>query len=82
MISKPGQQPVIYQLPVYVAKRQKSLAWCTIGKHISLLQLLVPHKVLMVVGATGAGKTTLINGIANYIQGVQLGGWSSLQANL
>ncbi|KAK8378025.1 hypothetical protein O3P69_018749 [Scylla paramamosain] len=31
----------------------------------------VPERVIMLVGATGSGKTTLINGMINYIFGIQ-----------
>ena len=36
------------------------------------LSIEYPERVLMIVGATGSGKSTLIDGIANYIMGVKL----------
>ena len=43
------------------------------GPEVSKLKTVGPGKVLMVVGATGAGKTTLINAMVNYLFGVEWG---------
>lgn len=63
--------PAIYKLPAQDIMRDgtKHIAKCHIGSkpgHFSSQE-----KVLMVLGATGAGKSTLINAMANYILGVR-----------
>lgn len=42
---------------------------CVIGTEVAYQS----QKVIMVVGATGAGKTSLINALVNYMQGVEWG---------
>ncbi len=68
---KTAKKPAIYELvktPILV-NDVKKLAKYKVGEALDGGTV----KVLMVVGATGAGKTTLINGIANYMYGVDWG---------
>jgi len=66
------ESPSVYKLPAKVIMRRENsmIARQTIGRPRRVARML-PEKVLMVVGATGAGKTTLINGMVNYMLGVE-----------
>ena len=70
MIDKPSDIAT-YKLSIKqtLHDRDKSIAKYALGAPV--LGEPVEERVLMVVGATGAGKTTLINGMINYIFGVE-----------
>ena len=59
--------PKIYKLPFTKRVQTKDVIF---GKDSVAKLHNVQEKVIMLVGATGAGKSTLINGIINYIFGV------------
>ncbi|XP_022796004.1 uncharacterized protein LOC111334512 [Stylophora pistillata] len=64
--------PAVYKLPTELIMSQEKgkITKKSVGSPIDLGGRGT-EKVLMVVGATGAGKTTLINGMINYILGVK-----------
>ncbi|XP_006038377.1 uncharacterized protein LOC102383910 [Alligator sinensis] len=63
-----GQEPSVYALPIEEVACDSSSSYL---KYRLGVESSHPHKVIMVMGATGSGKTTLINGMINYILGVQ-----------
>ena len=69
--SEPGP-PQVFKLPVVpkAVAGGKDVIMCEVGKK-DAAHWQHRQRVVMVVGATGAGKTTLINGMANYLFGVE-----------
>ena len=65
---EPGP-PDIYKLPMILTDHNKEdgLYKYSVGRKDDLKK----ERVLMVLGATGAGKSTMINGLANYMLGVK-----------
>ncbi|XP_039592090.1 uncharacterized protein LOC120515283 isoform X2 [Polypterus senegalus] len=63
------RNPRLYLLPLKsdFINNEKKIRKCTFGERTSNK----PGKTIMVLGATGSGKSTLINAVVNYILGVQ-----------
>ena len=64
--------PQIYKLPLRALRRDDNemVAKYYVDKAVPTYTTGVPERVLLLVGAIGAGKSTLINSMANYLLGV------------
>ncbi|XP_077772729.1 uncharacterized protein LOC144324970 [Podarcis muralis] len=62
--------PAVYALPL---KPMQDASGSCLTYQLGKENIHAHNKVIMVMGATGSGKTTLINGMINYILGVQWG---------
>ena len=60
-------QPNVYMLNAKDDSTDADLRWFHIGPHSNVPN----HKYIIFMGATGCGKSTLINGMVNHILGVQ-----------
>nr|XP_028606277.1 uncharacterized protein LOC114607335 [Podarcis muralis] len=61
-------QPSVYVLPLEATSdRSAPVQMYQLGKE----NMQVPNKVIVMMGATGSGKTTLVNAMINHILGVQ-----------
>ncbi|KAG8147267.1 hypothetical protein E2320_000035 [Naja naja] len=63
------RQPLVFALPLKKVPSDASTSFLVY--QLVKKKPKVPNKVILVMGATGCEKTTLINGMINYILGVQ-----------
>ncbi|KAI9559815.1 hypothetical protein GHT06_013822 [Daphnia sinensis] len=63
--------PNIYQLNAKEILANEDFRWFEIDRLDGSSPTRRDHKIIILMGATGCGKSTLINGMVNYILGVQ-----------
>jgi GTP-binding protein EngB required for normal cell division len=65
-------QPNVYLLNATDTSVSEDLRWFDVGRPVrSPPTCMKNHKLIILMGATGCGKSTLINGMVNYILGVK-----------